>query len=138
DFTGHVSISGASTSAQDVTIQLGGNGAISNGNVQEDETLQLPEGLQTPGSPSSLTISEIIIGQNMYIKLSGLGSQGEDKWYVTDLSKMGGQSGFPGMAGSNLTGFDPKYAPALQSQEVGKETVNGAATTKYLINVDMK
>src|SRR5918911_298735 len=100
-------------------------------------------GLQVHGpsgssTSTSATTSVILIGSMYYLKLSSPGAPGSDKWYVVDLSKVpGGQNAIPGMGGSSLTGFDPRYEAALRSTQLGKESINGASTTKYQIDVDM-
>src|SRR4051812_23016523 len=121
-----------------IDTQITGSGAIANGNLQEDITVNLPA-LSGTGSPTSATSSVILIDKMYYFKVPGAGSGTPDTWFVVDLNKAAGAGGLlPGMGGSNLTGFDPRYAAAMRATQLGKETINGAPTTKYQIDVDLQ
>jgi hypothetical protein len=137
DISGNFSIAGGSE-VGNVSVQLTGGGAMAGSNFQEDITVNVPGG-SPAGGPASVTSSIIVVDNMYYFKTSGSTPGTEDKWYVMDLSKVsGGNSVLPGMGGSSLTGLDPKYEAALQTQQLGKETINGASTTKYQINVDIQ
>ncbi len=144
DITGNLGISGGQ-GLGDLNFQLTGSGALSGKNVQEDITINIPNlfptqpsGGPSPASPSAIKVSVIIVGNKVYTKTDTEPPQGNTKWVVSDLSQMGGmQSAFPGM-GSNLIGPNSAYAAAFTTTQVGKETLNGAATTKYQVNVDLR
>lgn len=139
DIKGSLSIS-APAPTGNTSIQITGSGAMAGSNLQEDVTVNLPAG-SSSGGPTSATTSLILIDKMFYFKISGLpsGAGGEDKWYVTDLSKVpGGETTLPGMGGTGLTGLDPKYQAALHTTQLGKETINGASTTKYQVDVDLQ
>ena len=138
DITGNLSISGG-TGVGNINAKITGNGAMSGGNLQEDITVNVSGG--PSGGSTSVTSSVILIGTMYYMKISSPstpGAAGTDKWYVVDLSKVpGGQNALPGMGGSGLTGIDPKYQAAFHTTQLGKETINGASTTKYQLDVDL-
>jgi hypothetical protein len=121
-----------------VTIQLTGSGAFSGKQLQEDVTVTLPPELAQAGSPSSVTTSLILIDSKVYVKVSGVPGQ-EDKWYVMDVGQMAGgmEGSLFGVPGTNVTGPNQQFADAFTSREAGKETINGAATTKWDVDVDL-
>lgn len=147
DVNGTVSVSStggtANASPQTSTTNITGSGSQSSQNAQVDLTITSSgSGIPTaPGAPSSVGVSVIVVDSKAYFKLTGLGGGSEDKWYVTDLSNMQGGMGMPGMGG--MVGMNPgnlgaMLGQALQVTQVGKETLNGAATTKYRVDVDVK
>ena len=117
----------------DVTIQISGSGQMAKDKLQMDMTLTIPDLPAAPGSPNSFTINMIILDDKFYYKMTGLSTQGEDKWYVSDLSDAGLM---PGM-GTGMTGLDPALAEALTVTQMGKEAINGAPTTRYRIDFDL-
>ena len=129
-------INGSITSTgmgEGVTIEISGAGQMAKDKLQLDMTLAMPDLPAAPGSPNSFTISMITLDQKLYFKMTGLSTEGEDKWYVSDLSDAGLM---PGM-GTGMTGLDPELAEALTVTEMGKEAINGAPTTKYQIDFDL-
>jgi len=137
DIKGSLSLA-AGAEVGNIDTQITGSGAIANGNLQEDITVNLPA-LSGTGSPTSATSSVILIDKMYYFKVSGAGSGTPDTWFVVDLNKAAGAGGsLPGMGGSNLTGFDPRYAAAMRATQLGKESINGAPTTKYQIDMDLQ
>ena len=122
-----------SISSGDEQIQITGTGALSGKDLQEDVTVM------APGMTQTVTSSIIELGTKIYIKTSGTGSQEDNTWYVLDTNDLtGGQTTVPGMMGGSLTGPDPQYAAAFTSQQIGKETITGAATTEYQVDVDLQ
>ncbi|MEO6457878.1 MAG: hypothetical protein ABIO92_06345 [Chloroflexia bacterium] len=119
---------------EDVTIEISGVGQMAKDKLQLDMTLAVPDLPAAPGSPNSFTISMITLDQKLYFKMTGLSTKGEDKWYVSDLSDAGLM---PGM-GMGMTGLDPALADVLTVTEMGKEAINGAPTTKYKVEFDLK
>jgi hypothetical protein len=141
DIKGSLSVS-APAPTGNTSILISGSGAMAGSNFQEDVTVNLPANSSSGGfGLTSATTSLVLIDKMFYFKVSGLpsGAGGGDKWYVMDLSKVpGGQTTLPGMGGSGLTGLDPKYQDALHTTQLGKETINGASTTKYQVDVDLQ
>ncbi len=136
DLSGYVKV--GSSNEDTINLPISGGGALSGKNLQEDVTVDL-SGLVAgagvnpiPGQQAALTTSIIVLDGKIYFKTSGLGTP-QEKWTEVDADSAGALSG---MFGSNLTGFDPKYAEAFTVTQVGKDTVNGAATTKYHVAVD--
>lgn len=122
---------------EDVTIEISGGGQMAKDKLQLDMTLAVPDLPAAPGSPNSFTISMITLDQKLYFKMTGLSTEGEDKWYVSDLNDAIGATGLmPGM-GMGMTGLDPKLADALTVTEMGNEAINGAPTTKYKVDFDL-
>lgn len=119
-----------------IAIQMTGSGSFSGQQVQEDITVTLPPELAPAGSPNSATTSLILIGSKAYYKVTGVPGQA-DQWYVMDLAQMGGMEGsLFGVPGTSVTGPNQQFTDAFTSTEAGKETINGAATTKYDVAVD--
>ncbi|HEX9988445.1 MAG TPA: hypothetical protein VGE45_08210 [Chloroflexia bacterium] len=130
DLTGSISSGGE-------TIPISGSGAFGPGQFMMDLTLTAPAGATS--GPEAITLSAIVLGDKLYFKLGGLGlGEDEDKWYVSDLDDVtGGATGMmPGMPGSMAD--LQAVLEALTITEVGKETINGAATTQYRIDVDLE
>ncbi|HEX8231513.1 MAG TPA: hypothetical protein VF826_19705 [Chloroflexia bacterium] len=135
-----ISASGGSLGENvDINATISGGGAFSGQNMQMDMTvnMDIPQSAGSPsgaGVPSSTTISMIIVDGKLYMKMPGI--SGEDRWVVTDAGEMGAPMG--GMTGGvgGMTGLDPRYAEAFTVTEEGKETLNGAPTTRYRIDVD--
>jgi hypothetical protein len=115
------------------TITMTGGGAMVGANVQEDLTMQLP------GSPQALSMSIILLDGKMYYRMSGLGTTGADQWYVMDLGpQLGGMPGtMPMVPGMSVPMPNAAYEAAFTVKNMGQETVNGAATTHYHIDVDL-
>ena len=127
-----------------INATISGGGSFSGQNAQLDMTLNLESsqsggGEALPGGPSSITISMIVLDGRLYYKIPS--TTGEDKWYVTDAGAAGMEGaggllgGLSGGAGG-MAGLDPSYADAFTVTEEGKETLNGAPTTRYRIDVD--
>jgi hypothetical protein len=129
DLTGSISSGGE-------TIPISGSGAFGPNEFMMDLTLTAPAGASS--GPDAIMLSAIVIGDKLYFKLGGLGLGDEDKWYVSDLDDVtGGATGMmPGMPGSMAD--LQAVLEALTITEVGKETINGAATTQYRIDVDLE
>ena len=132
-----------------VAINLSGNGAFSGTDRAEaNVTITIPP-ISLPGetgatpamTPVALTTNVVIAGTKEYIRTSGTGSESDGKWYVTDMSQaQAGNTGMvPGLgsAGSML-GLGSQFESAMTTHEIGKEIVNGVATTKYQTDVDVK
>ena len=128
DLTGSITSGGE-------TIPLSGTGAFGPDQFMMDLTLTAPAGAS--GGPDAIMLSVIVLSDKLYFKLGGLGVEGDDKWYVSDLDDVsGGATGMmPGMPGSMAD--LQAVLEALTITEVGKETINGAATTQYRIDVDL-
>jgi hypothetical protein len=129
DLTGSISSEGE-------TIPLSGSGAFGPGQFMMDLTLTAPAGASS--GPDAIVLSAIVLDDKLYFKLGGLGLEGDDKWYVSDLDDVtGGATGMlPGMPGSMAD--LQAVLEALTITEVGKETINGAATTQYRIDIDLE
>ncbi len=133
DISGNITSKGI---GEDVTIQISGSGQMAKDKLQLDMTLSAPDLPATPGSPNSFTISTITLDQKLYFKMTGLSTEGDDKWYVSNLSDTGSTGLMPGM-GMGMTGLDPELADALTVTDMGKEAINGAPTTKYKVDFDL-
>ncbi|HKP54730.1 MAG TPA: hypothetical protein VJ183_19000 [Chloroflexia bacterium] len=118
------------------TIPVSGSGAFSGDDAMLDVTLTAPEGVTS--GPDKIMFSIIALDNKLYFKTSGLGIE-DDKWYVADLdSALTGMPGsVMGMPGS-MTDLEAMVHAAISSKEVGKETINGVATTKYQLDVDVE
>ncbi|HYP41131.1 MAG TPA: hypothetical protein VEX13_12300, partial [Chloroflexia bacterium] len=130
DITGSISSGGE-------TIPISGSGAFGPSQFMMDLTLTAPAGATS--GPDAIMLSAIVLDDKLYFKLGGLGLGGdEDKWYVSDLNDVtGGATGMlPGMPGSMAD--LQALLEALTITEAGKETINGAATTQYRIDVDIE
>lgn len=146
DFSGNLKSSDGT--GTDLSLQLNGTGATSGSDIQEDETvnLQLPPllgGGSTSNEPITVTTSVILTGGKAYIKYSGLGAGSDNQWYETDLSGTTGLLGtsmIGSMMGgpSNMAGLDPAYSDAYKVTTLGKQTVEGAPTTEYRVDVDLQ
>ncbi|HEX8219666.1 MAG TPA: hypothetical protein VF914_10710 [Chloroflexia bacterium] len=144
DISGFYKIGATSESLDEpfqINANISGGGSFSGQNMQLDMTMDLESsgfggGEATPGAPSSVTISMVLVDGKVYVK-TGLPG-GEDKWYVTDAGAESAGGLLGGMAGGvgGLAGLDPSYADAFTVTEEGKETLNGAPTTRYRIDVD--
>jgi hypothetical protein len=119
----------------DQAITLSGNGS------QAGTSVQLDMDLSIPGVPAT-TLHLIETAQRLYTRM------GDDpQWQYVDLTQ--GMSGMPGMlpgmtggAGGLLMGINPAdlaqiLQDAVHVQQVGKETLGGAPTTKYQIDIDL-
>lgn len=133
DISGNITSKGI---GEDVTIQISGSGQMAKDKLQMDMTLAVPDLQPAPGSPNSFTISMITLDQKLYFKMTGLSTEGDDKWYVSNLSDTGSTGLMPGM-GMGMTGLDPELADALTVTDMGKEAINGAPTTKYKVDLDL-
>jgi hypothetical protein len=126
-----------SISSEGQTIPISGSGAFSGNNAMLDLTLTAPEG--TTSGPDKIMLGVVALDDKLYFKISGLGGETDDQWYVTDLDEL--TTGMPGavvgMPGS-LTDLDPMLHAAISSKQVGKEAINGAPTTKYQLDVDLE
>ena len=126
-----------SSSSGFTVLRINGSGAVSGKNMQLDLTVhrEVPETAGEPidpNDPSLIRVSMVLLDGKLYFKLPGL--TGEDRWIVTDASGLtpGSLMGSP----MGMAGFDPRYAGAFTVTQEGKETLNGAPTTKYRIDVD--
>lgn len=137
-----ISTSGGSAGQNfDANATISGGGAFSGQNMQMDMTINMdvPQGAggqSGAGVPTSLTISMVLLDGKLYYKIPGL--TGEDKWIVTDAGATGAGGMMGGMSGgvAGMTGLDPRYADAFKVTQEGKETLNGAPTTRYRVDVD--
>lgn len=124
-----------SISSEGQTIPISGSGAFAGSNGTVDLTLTAPEGATS--RPDKITASVIVLGDKLYFKLGGLGLEDDDEWYVTDIAAVMGMPGsIIGMPGS-MTDVEPILDAAVKSKEIGKETIAGAQTTRYQIDVDL-
>lgn len=130
-----------SLSSQGQSIPINGSGAFSGQDAMLDITLTAPEG--TTSGPDEITASLIVLENKVYFKTAGLSSLGagvDEQWYVADLGEveMAGVPGsIVGVPGS-ITDLEEMLDAAISSEEIGKETINGAATTKHEISVDLE
>jgi hypothetical protein len=126
-----------SSSSGDTALRINGGGAVSGKNMQLDMTIyrETPETAGDPidpNDPNLMKISIILLDGKLYFKLPSL--TGEDRWVVTDASGLTPGSLTGSMMG--MAGPDPRYAGAFTVTQEGKETLNGAPTTMYRIDVD--
>jgi hypothetical protein len=126
-----------SISSEGQTVPISGSGAFSGNNAMLDLTLTAPEGATS--GPDKIMLGVIALDDKLYFKISGLGGETDDQWYVTDLNTA--TTGMPGavvgMPGS-LTDIDPMLHAAISSKQVGKEPIHGVPTTKYQLDVDIE
>jgi ribosomal protein S9 len=127
--------------AIDINATISGGGSFSGQNMQMDMTMNI-EAPQfgdeaDPAPPSSITISMVLLDGRLYLKIPSLTGE-EDQWVVTDAGTTDTSSLLGGMSGGvgGLTGLDPSYADAFTVTEEGKETLNGAPTTRYRVDID--
>lgn len=130
-------VGGSQTSGGMIDFRISGGGAVSGKNMQLDMTLTriVPETAgdpPDPNDPNAVRISMILLDGKLYFKLPGF--TGEDNWIVTDAGELTTGSLTGSMTG--MGGFDPRYTNAFTVTQEGKETLNGAPTTKYRIDVD--
>jgi hypothetical protein len=134
-------LSGTISSTSDVggpsTITLQGSGAMSGADSQFDLTVKSSTAA-AQGGPNSLGMSFVVAGNKMYFKFSGLDPSSDNQWFVTDVtsSAVTPEGAMPGMPGSPL--MDPSLMSAYKITQVGKETLSGAQTTKYQVDVDLQ
>jgi hypothetical protein len=115
---------------------ISGNGAISGNNVEATITVESGAMQGQTGISPTLSLSLAVVDGKAYIKISGLAAAGiEDKWYVFNAPQ-GANAGTIG-SGKGIVPANPALAQAYTVTEVGKETLNGAPTTKYQIDVDV-
>ncbi|MDQ3928621.1 MAG: hypothetical protein M3328_05680, partial [Chloroflexota bacterium] len=143
DISGTLSLKGLGGDAAqigDVNIQIAGTGAMSGDNLQEEITVKLPDSLTSEGTPGEFKASIVLLDRKYYFKTTGLSPGSEDKWYVMDLSNLpaGSQPPNAGMAGSPLGAIDPRLEAAFKVTQAGKETIGGAPTTQYRVDVDIR
>ena len=121
DLTGSLSTSGG-------TIPMSGQGAVSGGDFMIDVELQAPAGAS---GPDKLTFNVVAVGSKFYFKTTGLSDETDDKWYVID----GPGTGVGGVG--VLAGLDMAVLhDAITITGTTKETVNGAPTTRYNMDVN--
>lgn len=120
DITGRLDIAGES-------LTITGSGALSGNNFEESITFNLPPSLAQPGSPSSITTRIMMVDGKMYVEVPDTTGTGQTKWYVMDVPMTSGQAGT----------MNPQFEEALTVTNEGAETLNGAATTRYRVDVDM-
>src|SRR5215210_7395879 len=134
DFDGSISVESTTPGLENTSIEMVGNGAVTQDAFQMDLTIKAPEGV-TGASSGDITFSTIVIDNNLYFKMGGISPETDDQWYVSDLSGIVGAEGtLPGMPTSDPSNVEEAYI----TTEVGKETINGAPTTKYRIDVDFE
>jgi hypothetical protein len=114
-----------------INMTMSGDGAIANGRAQENITISISSS-QIPQGLGNLTTSVIYADGKYYTMISGTGTAQDGQWYVADVPTD------PNMTSGGLTELDPKYADAYKVTEVGKDSVNGAPTTKYQVDVDLQ
>src|SRR5689334_586387 len=124
DLTGSINVGGAVST-------LAGPGMLAGDQFQQDLTVT------PPGGAAPITLNQIQIGSMYYFKLTG-----SNQWQSIDLSKTPGnvpniQSTIPGLNGFNPNGGQRTYEAAMNGQATGKETISGAATTRYEADVDV-
>jgi hypothetical protein len=121
DIAGSIDTSGG-------TVPISGQGAISGNDFMLDMELTAPAGAS---GPDSIGISLVVVGSNLYLKMTGLSEETDGRWYVTDASGLG-------MEGMDvLTGIDLETAhDSITITGTAKEAVNGAPTTRYDMEID--
>ncbi len=112
-------------------LKLDGTGS------QAGDRFQCDLNITPEGSPDAITLNQIQVGQAYYFKLTGIPG-----WQMIDLSKTPGnvpniQSEIPGLNGFNPNGAQRTFDAVKQIAEVGKEDINGMATTRYQGDVDI-
>jgi hypothetical protein len=122
DITGRLDAAGQ-------TLTISGGGAQSGANFEENITFNLPADVVQQGGPNSITSRIAMVDGKLYIEIPDTTGTGQGKWYVTDVPMPSGQPGTMPM--------NPQMEEAFSVTNEGADTVNGAATTRYKIDVDM-
>jgi hypothetical protein len=112
-------------------LKLDGTGS------QAGDRFQFDLNITPEGSPDAITLKQVQVGQMYYFMLTGIPG-----WQMIDLSKTPGnvpniQSEIPGLNGFNPNGAQRTFDAVKQIAEVGKEDIDGMATTKYQGDVDI-
>jgi hypothetical protein len=121
DIEGSISTSGG-------TIPISGQGAAAGDDLMLDAELQAPAGAS---GPDKLTFNVVAVGSKFYFKTTGLSDETDDKWYVVEVPGMG-LGGIEVLAGIDMDVLHD----AVTVTSTSKETVNGAPTTRYNMNVN--
>ena len=153
----HFAIAVKSPELHGKTAKLSGSGAIDGTSSELSIPLaslanELPAGIApsvTTSQISHSTLKEIAVEQNgdhvVYLSLGALASQlpGGKQWIELDLSKLGKAGGVDLnklMSGSQ---FQPGDVLSMLTAEgatvhkVGSETIDGTATTRYRVSIDL-
>ncbi len=122
DITGRLDAAGQA-------LTISGGGAIAGSNFEENITYNVPPAMAQPGQPTSITTRIAMVDGKMYIQIPDTTGTGQAKWYVTDAPMTSGQAG--------MTTTSSQLEEAMTVTQEGTEDVNGAATTRYRVDVDM-
>lgn len=121
---------------QELFIDITGKGEIS-GSDYRLEIVAEYSGNAAPEGETTITFSQILIGDTLYVRSTDPTGRTEPEWRARDVSDSpGGPEGTLLGPGFGLTGPNHKYETLFDSTEAGKEVINGAPTTKYEIAVD--
>jgi WD40 repeat protein len=114
-------------------------GALAGGRLEEKITQDVPSGQTPSGGPGVRVLDVVLADPKGYLKVSGDYTGADNKWYEVDLTEgWGGRHTLPGLLAKNFTGPNPAYAAALQTTKIGRENINGVATIKYSLDVDIQ
>lgn len=123
--TGRVIIGDSSTNANS-----GEPGAITGSGLLAGNDFELELTVKSGATNGpDITAREKLVGGKLYIKISN--GSNDSKWVVSD-APAGIANGIAG-----ITGLDPRRATAYTVKMLGKETLDGVATTKYQIDADL-
>ena len=122
------SVRSSDLDGQEQVITISGFGAFSGNDFEETLTYAMPADLQVQGQPSSFTLEVKVVQGKYYMKLGGLLGGPEDQWYVMDA---------PATANNSILLDLSALGSDFTVTEQGKETLNGAPTTKYKVDIDV-
>ncbi len=125
----HFDISGSVT-AGGQSVPITGSGAISGKNSQEDITVTIPSTPGSTGPSGQQTLSVRLVDGKSYIKGEAF-TGSPDKWYVIDSS-----APMSSLGSTGLTGPGGLLDSSVTTTQIGKETINGAPTTGYRLDID--
>lgn len=121
------------------TITLSGQGAVAAADPPAAK-FQMDLSLAVPGTSGQTSFNVIGLDGKTYLRMNIPGSTNTDQWYVMDMSTMGGTAGgmMPGMGAFDPQALTTLAKDAINVHALGKETINGTATTKYQADMDLQ
>lgn len=123
----------SSSGLEDISVPFTGNGLVSGDNFQLDLTAKSPEGVGSTSFQS--TNSQRLIDGKLYTRTS-ISPGSEGKWYVTEATGVLADNPIGGIGA--IIGLDSRFEEFIQTEQMGKEVVEGVATTKYKLDIDFK
>jgi hypothetical protein len=141
----------ATSNAPGVLIDFTGQGpdgvTLSGGGVMNGETNRASIGIRATGSTATgvqdFTLEEIVNGGDLYLRSAQLGAAfgGPARWLLMRSEIFGdllqGNASGAGMSASPTQQLDALRDASHQVAEVGREQVNGVATTHYRALIDV-